>query len=84
MLIPAPSEHPYSYKRAKGGTPMILEHRLFMEQKLGRLLLPTEYVHHKNGVRDDNRIENLELWNRKDPPGQRDGERCCPHCGGIL
>ena len=39
----------------------IYEHRYVMQQKLGRRILPTEAVHHKNHDRQDNRPENLEL-----------------------
>lgn len=48
-----------------------LQHRKVLEDFLGRALLPHENVHHKNGVRDDNRIKNLELWSTSQPSGQR-------------
>ena len=48
-----------------------LQHRLVMEQSMGRKLVNGENVHHRNGDRLDNRISNLELWSRQQPAGQR-------------
>ncbi len=58
--------HPNAQKRGR-----IYEHTYVMSQHLGRPLRKGETVHHKNGVRNDNRIENLELWHRAQPAGQR-------------
>jgi hypothetical protein len=59
-------DHPRSSKQG-----YVLEHILVMEETIGRPLVKGENIHHKNGVRTDNRPENLELWVKTQPAGQR-------------
>jgi hypothetical protein len=67
--------HGYVYTYRPGSTKkqrtQVYAHRVVMEQKLGRQLTARETVHHKNGVRSDNRPENLELWSSRHGRGQR-------------
>jgi len=59
------------HPRAGKNSPYVFEHILVAEELLGRYLEKGETIHHINGVRYDNRSENLELWTRPQPSGVR-------------
>lgn len=62
---------PPELRHLSGGATKIAEHRLVMAMYLNRPMTAAETAHHINGDRLDNRIENLELWSRWQPSGQR-------------
>lgn len=68
-IVPVPFGTPGSTQRK--GYAVMVEHRYVMQTYLNRPLRSEENVHHRNGVRSDNRLENLELWTRSQPQGKR-------------
>lgn len=70
IYVSAP-DHPNSNRDG-----YVLEHRLVAEQKVGRILdSQTEHVHHINGIRDDNRPENLEILSPSEHATAHPGNR---------
>lgn len=76
IKVRVPPDHRFSLMADGGG--YVLEHRLRMAEHLDRRLLPTETVHHINGIRSDNSIENLQLRQGKHGSGV---VMCCADCG---
>lgn len=83
VLVP---EHPLSTKNG-----YVLEHRVIVENHLKHLLTPDEVVHHINGDRKDNRLENLQVLDHRDhvrlhqaEKGQIFTELKCPQCKKIF
>lgn len=79
ILVNLPPDHRFR-EMGQTNNRVVFEHRLVMAEYLGRPLIRRETVHHRNGIKDDNRIENLELWVGNHGKGQRVEELHCPGC----
>ena len=71
-------KHPFSNKAG-----YVLEHRLFMERNIGRYLKPDEVVHHINGIKSDNRLENLRLMSHREHSSLTGKEREYKSTSGL-
>ena len=76
------------YIQIRKGKRYVFEHRLVMESHLGRKLLPMEMVHHRNGIRHDNRIENLVVLSQSEHMSHHNPRillpRPCARCGHLI
>lgn len=75
VLVHKP-DHPFARKKG-----YVFEHRLVVEKAIGRYLREIEIVHHRNKVKTDNRVENLELIVLGEVNG---GDVICPHCSRVF
>lgn len=82
ILVRAP-QHPMASREG-----YVMQHRLVAAEMLGRMLKPNEVVHHLNGVKDDNRPENLEVMEKAEHDRKQKHRgwhtTMCPHCGGLI